>query len=195
MGIKNKRGQGTLTPFEHIMITSSIVLGLAIAQLLTGFADSLRMREVKLYWPHTMWVLAQLISCIQWGFAVWVFEARSTWMGYQLFLFILTPILVYLVARFTYPHPIEKMSLKEHYFESKRYTYGLAIGILVVSFLVNIVLSNVPTLTADIMLRGVMAITLLILATSNNETMHKVLVPMLLLTRVLIMLITRIVAA
>lgn len=185
-----------MTPFEHIMVIGSIVLGLAIAQLLTGLADSLRMdKSVKLYWPHTLWVVCMIMACIQWGFGVWVLEARPRWTGPELSLFIITPILVFLVARFMYPAPIDSVSLKTHYYESRRYTYGLATGIFCLSIVANIVLRDLQVMASENITVVVMSAILLVLTVSCNEIVHKVLVPILLLMATMIMVLTRIESA
>ena len=50
-----------MTVFEYIIGIHSIVLGLAIASLLSTFAEQLKYREAKhLYWVHSAWCLTLL---------------------------------------------------------------------------------------------------------------------------------------
>ena len=170
-----------MTPFEHIMITGSIILGLAVAQILMGFADSLRLKSVKTYWPHTLWAISQLLAFIQWGFGVWIYESRSVWYGYELLLFILTPVTGFLIARFMYPHPIENSQLKQHYFDTRWLTFGVAATLMAVNTLSNSILSHYSPWVIGNLLSVVVAMIFLLLALSKDERVHKVMVPCLFL--------------
>lgn len=171
-----------MSPFEYIMITGSIVLGLAIAQLLTGFADSIRLRDnIVPYTPHTLWALAQLLACIQWGFGAWIYETRTLWTGYQLLLFICTPILSFIIARITYPHPIENYPLKEHYYATHKLMFGLACAMMVLSIFSNTLLSGDFLFSASNAFSVLIAAIFLVLALSRNERVHKVLLSIILI--------------
>lgn len=170
-----------MTPFEHIMITGSIILGLAMAQILMGFADSLRLKSVKTYWPHTLWAISQLLAFLQWGFGVWIYESRPVWYGYELLLFILTPITGFLIARFTYPHPLENVQLKEHYFETRWLTFGIASALMAVNTLSNSVLSHHSPWVLGNLLNVIIVLIFFLLALNKGERVHKVLVPCLFL--------------
>lgn len=178
--------------FEHIMITSSIILGLAIAQLLTGFADALRLKHVRLYWPHTLWALSQLLACIQWGFGVWIYETRQAWYGYELLLFILTPVVGFLIARFMYPHPVESVPLRQHYYETRGLTYGLAAALMAETTLANSLLSYGKLLVVENLLSLLVMSIFITLAVSKKESLHKRLVPLVLLFSLLSAAVTSI---
>lgn len=170
-----------MTPFEHIMITGAIILGLAVAQILTGFADSLRLKSVKMYWPHTLWALSQLLACIQWGFGVWIYESRPVWYGYELMLFIFTPITGFIIARFMYPHPIENSQLKSHYYETRWFTFGVAAVLMAETALSNSALSHRSPWIIENLVSAFIALIFLLLAVSKDERVHKGLMPVVLL--------------
>lgn len=170
-----------MSPFEHIMVIGSIILGLAIAQILTGLADSLRLRgSVQTYWPHTLWAISQLIACIQWGFGVWVFAGRPAWAGYELLLFIFTPVVGFLIARLMYPHPLAGVSLKEHYYKTKHLSYGLAAFLMLESIISNSLLLHRSVIVVDNFISLVTAVVFVIAAISNNRIFHKVITPTIL---------------
>lgn len=44
-----------ISPFEYVSVLISIILGLGIAQIVTGLADIIHQwQRIKLYWPHTL---------------------------------------------------------------------------------------------------------------------------------------------
>lgn len=180
-----------MSPFEHIMVTGSIILGLAIAQILTGLADSLRLRgRVISYWPHTLWAIAQLIACIQWGFGVWAFQARPAWAGYELLLFIFTPVVGFLIARLMYPQPLEDVSLKEHYYATKHLTYGLAAFLMLESIVSNSLLLHRHIGITDNIINLFSAFMLIGAALSNSSKYHKVVAPLVLVILIFSALMT-----
>ncbi len=55
-----------MTPFEHVSVLISIVLGLGITQKVSGLADIIHQwKSVKLYWPHLLWILFVFFLHIQ----------------------------------------------------------------------------------------------------------------------------------
>lgn len=47
-----------ISAFEYVSILVSIILGLGITQIISSFTDLLyHYKEIKFYWPHTLWVL------------------------------------------------------------------------------------------------------------------------------------------
>ncbi len=181
-----------MTIFEHIMITSSIILGLAIAQLLTGFADSLRMKRVSLYWPHTLFVISQLLACLNWGFGVWIYKQQVAWTGFELLFFILTPILTFLIARFMYPFPMVKVSLQKHYYDMRRYIFGIAAFVIVELNISVTMMLDRQLLSVANLFGGLLVLIMIVLAFTGREIVHKILMPAVLLIMVLFSIYFRI---
>ena len=65
---------------EFIAILVSIVVGLAIAEVLQGFADSLRFRSsIRAYWPLFVFAAIVLIMAIWTVRWLWIAVDHGTW--------------------------------------------------------------------------------------------------------------------
>ena len=87
--------------FEYLMVMISVVLALALAQLLRGATDIFT--NPNRYWVHSIWVLTLILAIIQlwWGF--WDFNKFSNWT-FVSFLYVLSiPIVVFVAAYLLIP--------------------------------------------------------------------------------------------
>ncbi|MEN8374066.1 MAG: hypothetical protein ABFS34_01300 [Gemmatimonadota bacterium] len=112
---------------EYIAILVSIVVGLAMAEVLQGFADSLRHRaSVRSYWP--VWTVAALILVmaiwmLRW---VWLAEDQESWNWGELALALAPGALIFIMARLAFPQELEGRDLRAYYFEHSRVIWSLA---------------------------------------------------------------------
>ena len=93
--------EDNLSIFEYLMVMTSVVLALALAQLLRGATDIFT--NPNRYWVHSIWVLTLILAIIQlwWGF--WDFNRFSNWT-FVSFLYVLSiPIVVFVAAYLLIP--------------------------------------------------------------------------------------------
>jgi len=93
-----------LSPFEYVVVLTSIILGMGITQLISGFAAIvLRWGNVKLYWPHLVLILLIFVIHIQDWWATYALRNNTSW-NLPMFLFIiLYPVNLYILARILFP--------------------------------------------------------------------------------------------
>lgn len=112
---------------EFIAILVSIVVGLAMAEILQGFADSLRHRSnVSGYWPLFVFgilVLMMAIWTVRW---LWIAEDLASWTWGGLALALGPGLIIYMMARLTFPQTVEGKDLRTYYFEQSRILWGLS---------------------------------------------------------------------
>lgn len=112
---------------EFIAILVSIVVGLAMAEILQGFADSLRHRSsVRAYWPLFVFaaiVLTMSIWTVRW---LWIAEDLGAWTWGELALALGPGLIIFVMARLTFPQELQGHDLRAYYYEQSRVLWGLS---------------------------------------------------------------------
>ncbi len=93
-----------MTAFEYLSVLLSIILGLAITQILQGYrALLLTRRTVKRHWPTLIWSALLLLFAAQAWWASFGLEAQTEWR-FDTFLVILLQMgLIYMMAALVLP--------------------------------------------------------------------------------------------
>jgi hypothetical protein len=88
-----------MDPFSYICILTSIVAGLAVTRLVSGFGQLLQTRaRTPPYWVHALWMVNVLLTII---ITWWVQYRWRNVPHWTLFLFLwllVAPLILYLVA-------------------------------------------------------------------------------------------------
>jgi hypothetical protein len=134
-----------MKPFDYLTVLISIVLGLAITNVLTRLALVMQSRDrVSFYWPPIAWALWIFFICIQhwWAQWTWQYAPEPTFGGFCLQL--MTPVLLFLVGALALPDREEdgKLDLQGWYFYNRKWFFGLLFLIPLVSILEEIVRSG-----------------------------------------------------
>lgn len=135
-----------LSPFEYVIVLISIILGLGIAQIVTGLADIIHQWDrIKLYWPHVMWMLIIFFLHIQEWWNIYDLRLYEVWR-LPTFIFIsLYPINLFILARLLFPlHNHEEVVLdyKVFYFSNFRKFFLGVILSAILSGTENFIVSN-----------------------------------------------------
>ena len=66
--------------FSYLSVLLSIILGLAVTQILTGFRGLLQSRaRVRIYWPAIAWSFLLLVICAQSWWAMFGLRSHHAW--------------------------------------------------------------------------------------------------------------------
>lgn len=168
--------------FEFLMVLVSIIIGLAIAELLTGSARLLRERTtVEFYWLHTVLILGVGLAMLQIWWESWHLRDVPAVSFLQLCLLLASPIALFMMAHLLFPGPEEPTRMREYYLRQAPLIWGFALlGTLVGTF-------ALPWATGDTILRmnnlsGFPMIVLFIaMIVSKNPRVHEVAAPLVLL--------------
>jgi hypothetical protein len=125
-----------MDPFSYVCVLTSIVTGLSVTRLVSGFGQLLQTRtRTPTYWVHTLWMVNVLLTVI----IVWWVQYR--WRNaphWTLFLFLwllVAPLILYLVAALLFPTSQDDVVVtdwREHYYANNRKIFalfGLTFGI------------------------------------------------------------------
>ena len=128
--------------FSYLSVLLSIIIGLAITQILKGYRGIVLARaRVLPYWPVLLWSVSLLVMNIQSWWASFGLREIQIWTFAKFAVVLLQTILQYMLAAIVLPDFFggESIDLHEHYRSHVRWLLGLAIAVLVASLLKDVV--------------------------------------------------------
>ncbi len=139
-----------MDPFEYVVVLTSLILGLGIAQLLSGIADVIsNLKNVKLYWPHTIFVLVIFLLHIQEWWINYEYASEVPVWTLKIVLCVLAyPILLFIMARMVFPTGLRshEADFKIYYHDQWRYLFVIGFLTVIISVVQNIVVSEIVLL-------------------------------------------------
>lgn len=135
-----------MNAFEYLSVLISIVLGLGITQLLTGFGRWLEQRETfGAYAPAIAWAAFLLLVHVQTWWTMFGMSDEQSWNFLQFTAVLLQPILLFLLAVIVFPGPHARSSdLRQNFHAQRRWFFGLLLAVLVVSLLKDATRGELP---------------------------------------------------
>ena len=117
--------------FSYLSVLLSIIIGLAVTQLLTGMRGQMLGRErVNGFWPTQVWAGVLLLVCTQTWWAMFDLRARPDWDFSAFAILLAQTIALYLLTGLVYPDfsPDRAVDLRAHYFAQRRHFFSLSLG-------------------------------------------------------------------
>jgi hypothetical protein len=167
-----------LSPFEYVVVLTSIILGMGITQLITGFAGIvLRWENVKLYWPHLVLIVLIFIIHIQDWWATYALRNNTSW-NLPMFLFIvLYPVTLYILARILFPirwSPVP-VDLRAFFFDNFRKIYLFMLILPVHSVIENYFFRGYELKEQAVQLVLIASLGTIVILDKRDEWIHKAL--------------------
>jgi hypothetical protein len=130
--------------FNYLAVLISIVLGLGIAQLLTGFGRWIEHRKTfRPFLPAMLWTAVLLLIHVQTWWSMFGLRLLPQWTFVRFAIVLLQPITLYLLALVVLPsHGAAGVDLRSNYFDQRRWFFGLLAFLLVVSVLKDLVVTG-----------------------------------------------------
>ena len=119
-----------MTPFEHLTVLVSIVIGMGVAHLLTTVHELVQVRaRVRTYWLPMVWVVLIFISLIEWWWAVFALRTVVKWNFFYFLFMLMSPVTMYLASAFVLPDDTERgndvVDLRRYYYENSAWLFGV----------------------------------------------------------------------
>lgn len=117
-----------MNPFDYLTVLVSIVLGLAIANVLTGLATIMHARErVTFYWPPVAWAIWLFFVAAEHWWAEWGVHNARSWNFGSFLLELLVPVDLFLLASLVLPprDPQGRIDLYAWYARNRAWFFGL----------------------------------------------------------------------
>ncbi|HWT11972.1 MAG TPA: hypothetical protein VN231_04400 [Allosphingosinicella sp.] len=119
--------------FSYLSVLISIILGLAIQQVLQGYRVLiLSRRRIRFYAPPLIWSVLLLLMVAQHWWSSFSLAARAEW-SFALFATILVQTaLIYMMAAIVLPDipADEPIDLKDHYYRESRAFFGISAAVI-----------------------------------------------------------------
>lgn len=163
-----------MTPFEHLSVLISIVLGLGIARLLWSVHQIAQAHErIRLYWLPLLWTALVFVIQVEWWWASFEFRQQMSWTFFYFLFVLMSPVTLYLAAVFVLPEIEEKTpyDLRTYYYRNRGWFFSMiASGTALDAVRRGIEAGSVTEF--GVWSNGLSAFLVGSLAVSRNETYH-----------------------
>ncbi len=122
--------------FSYLSVLLSIIIGLAITQVLQGYRGLLLARaRVRLYAPTLIWSALLLVIATQSWWASFGLAGHTEWTFAGFTLLLLQTVLLYMMSALVLPDiPVDSaIDLRAHYYRERRPFYALLVAMLATS--------------------------------------------------------------
>ena len=123
-----------MEPFEYVIVLSSLILGLCIAQILNGAADLLAdVRKTKFSLTHSIFIAVVFMVTIQdWFYTYQYSKQVESWTLAVVMAILVFPLVLFILARFIYPTGArsQERDMTVYFSDNWRWLYGYVDGAL-----------------------------------------------------------------
>ncbi len=126
--------------FSYLSVLLSVILGLAIQQVLLGYrALALARGRIRWYGPPLIWSVLVILLVVQHWWASFGLAEHNEWSFAQFGTALVQTALFYMMAALVLPdvRPNEPTDLKEHYYREAPLFFGVATAVLLWNLLVR----------------------------------------------------------
>src|ERR1700724_1082160 len=113
--------------FSYLSVLLSVILGLAVAQILKGFRGLVVSRaRIRIYWPVIAWAALLLLVCFQNWWSMFGMRLRHDWTFLQFSMVLLNTILIYMLAGLVFPDLFGEgvIDLKENFYAHRGWFFS-----------------------------------------------------------------------
>ena len=117
-----------MTSFDYLTVLVSIVLGLAITNVLTRLAAVISARDrIRFYWPPVAWAIWLFFLCVQHWWAEWGVRHTLRWTFLDFWLLLLVPVVLFLLSALVLPERFddEMLNLEDWYINNRAWFFAL----------------------------------------------------------------------
>jgi hypothetical protein len=161
--------------FNYLAVLISIILGLGITQLLSGFGRWVESRaSIPAFAPTLVWVITLLVMHVQTWWSMYGMRGLVHWTFAEFAVVLLQPIILFLLAAAVLPSSTAEVSdLKANYFAQRRWFFGLLAALLVVSVSRDLLLTgSLPTAT-NLAFHGLFLVAAVVGLVTDREPVHR----------------------
>lgn len=127
-----------MSAFDYLSILTSIVLGLAIANVLTRLATVITARRrVDFYWPPVAWGVWLFFISVQHWWAQWSVRHTVEWSFGAFWLQVLVPVDLFILSSLVLPgaDESERLDLGEWYFRNRTWYFAFLCALPLLSLI------------------------------------------------------------
>jgi len=165
--------------FSYLSVLISVILGLAVTQILKGFRGILLSRtRIRIYWPVIAWAVLLLLVCVQSWWAMFELRHYQPWTFGAFAVVLLQTILTYMLAGLVFPDFFgeETVDLRESFYAHRVWFFALGFFVILASICKGVVLYGELPHPTDLAFHAFFGMIFLIGALTRRESSHKALV-------------------
>ena len=129
--------------FSYLSVLISVILGLAVTQILKGFRGILLSRtRIRIYWPVIAWAALLLLVCVQSWWAMFELRYYKPWTFAAFAVVLLQTILTYMLAGLVFPDLFGEgiVDLRESFYAHRVWFFALGFFVILASICKGVVL-------------------------------------------------------
>lgn len=120
--------------FEFLMVLVSLIVGLGVAELLTGVAGIIRDRDtVKTYWVHSLFIVIVFLALLQQWWEIWGVRDLPLWTFPGLLMMLGAPVGLFLIANLLFPDPIKGADFRDFYYQRMKPVLWIGVATVLLS--------------------------------------------------------------
>ena len=156
--------------FEYIMVLTSILIGLGVAELLNGVVRMLR-SEFKegIYLPQLFWAAYLFLFLIVIWWSRWDLNQNFHWTFTQLLLSLAGPVVVFILSGLVFPHNEQS---RVYYFKHQKTFFTLLPFAAAIGLLHEILIEGTPVLSSTTLMGSMLVILSVIPRFSERDWVH-----------------------
>ena len=104
-----------MSVMEFVLVAHSIIVGLAIAEILRGLADLVRAEGVRVSYRLLLMASWSLLLLLQVWWAIWQVGDRPEWTFPEFLIFLFPVGILYIFARLCFPEKVAESNLQTYY--------------------------------------------------------------------------------
>ena len=165
--------------FGYLSVLLSIILGLAVTQILQGFRGLLLSRaRVQFYWPVIAWAFLLLLICFQSWWAMFGLRYRHNWTFQAFAVVLLQIIFLYMSTGLIFPDFAgdTAVDLKKNFYAHRGWFFSLAVAMLGASLGKTLIFEGKLPEPTDLAFHVIFGATFIVGAITRREWYHKTLV-------------------
>jgi hypothetical protein len=138
---------------EYLSVLVSIVVGMGLSHLLSGLGRMLAARErVRIYGVSLGAAAIVFLAHVQFWWSTFGYDAAILDNFFSFLVFLLAPILLYLLAVLVFPDfddDVAAISMYDHYYAVRPWFFGIGAAAVVANVVRNVAVQDAPLMTED----------------------------------------------
>jgi hypothetical protein len=131
--------------FNYLSVLISLILGLAITQVLKGFRGLMQSRtRLRGYWPAVLWAVLIMVISVQSWWAMFDLRQHTDWTFLEFSVVLAQTIVLYLQAALVLPdfYGDAPVDLREHYWGHQRWFFTLLVLLIAISLTKQLIING-----------------------------------------------------
>ena len=166
--------------FSYLSVLLSIILGLAITQVLQGLRGLMHARaRLRLYAPTMIWALLLLVVFVQSWWSEFGLRRHESWTFLGFSVVVAHSLFLYMLGALVLPdvHGGEPVDLREHYYDSHRWFFSFVVLAALAGIAKDLALDGLWPKPENLAFQLSFATTAAIAAITRREWYHQLLAP------------------